>query len=374
MRVRDPNGPYAFSKWDLYKSFQTDSDTQMNLCSSASIFFIDCVFPLGHMSMDLPSVLAALSSHRVPSVTGTSIQVASPHACTPGLAGPEPSGPLIHPEQHLHGSRGYLNVVPAGCTPSLCPLGTIMEAVGTPEVTISLPLCCATEALRVFPCSSLQCPRRATIGCQGGQQCEDPSRNKVPDGWNQPVPVDGGALYELDPTNIPPSMTPLERFEVNLMDFEVGGSGEVPNPTRPEQWAPWEPRLPPEVAHNSETGCWLMQECLQREEGKDIDFLLEYFYLIRDEIYDRTYRSREENQLRNAFHQVWNALPLPKEKSREAVPGPSAPHCSSPGRDAAAELAAAVEESILEAAKQANLEIRAQGTAHAKQHTVRAHR
>ena len=73
------------------------------------------------------------------------------------------------------------------------------------------------------------------------------------------------------------------------------------------------------------------------------------------------YQSLEENQLRNAFHQVWNATPFPKGKTREAVPGPSAPHSAYPSRDAAAELAAAVEEGILEAAKQASLEIGAEG-------------
>ena len=74
----------------------------MYLCSSALLFFIDWDFSLGHMSMDLSSVLAALSSPMVPSVTGTINQVASPHGCLPGLAGPEPSGPLINPGQHLH--------------------------------------------------------------------------------------------------------------------------------------------------------------------------------------------------------------------------------------------------------------------------------
>ena len=73
----------------------------MSLCSSALIFFIDWDSSLGHMSMDLPIVLAALSSPVVPSVTGTSIQVASPQGCTPGLAGPEPSGTLIYAGQHL---------------------------------------------------------------------------------------------------------------------------------------------------------------------------------------------------------------------------------------------------------------------------------
>ena len=53
------------------------------------------------MSMDVSSDLTALSSHRVPSVTGINIQVASPQGCTPGLAGPEPSGTFIHPGQRL---------------------------------------------------------------------------------------------------------------------------------------------------------------------------------------------------------------------------------------------------------------------------------
>ena len=76
----------------------------MYLCSSALIFYIDWDFSLGHMSMDLSSVLAALSSRGVSSVTGTNIQVASPQGCTPGLAGPEPSGTFIHPGQHLQDS------------------------------------------------------------------------------------------------------------------------------------------------------------------------------------------------------------------------------------------------------------------------------
>ena len=361
VRVSNQNRPYFFSKSGLFKYFQTDSDTQMYLSSSALMFFRDWDFSLGHMSMDLSSVLAALSSSMVPSVTGTNNQVASPHGCFLGLAGPEPSGPLIYPGQHLHGSRGYLNVVPAGPTPPLGPLGTQREAVGTPEVTIVLPLCCATEALRRFPCSSPQCPRRVTIGCQGGQQCQDPSQNQPPDGWNQRVVVDGGALYDLGGTIIPSSTTPLERFEVDLMDFEVSGSGEVPNPTRPEQWAPWEPRLPKRDAHTYETACWVIQEITRREEEQEFDFLLDYFYLIRDEIYDRMYRSWEENQLSDAFHQVWNVMPFPKKKTWEAVPGPSAPHSAHPGRDAAAELAAAVEEGILEPAKQLASEIKAQG-------------
>ena len=75
----------------------------MYLCSSALIFYIDWDFSLGHMSMDLSTVFVALSSHGVPSVTGTNIRVASPQGCTPVLASPEPSGSFIHPAQHLHG-------------------------------------------------------------------------------------------------------------------------------------------------------------------------------------------------------------------------------------------------------------------------------
>ena len=98
--MRDPNRPYFFSKSDFYKSFQIDSDTQMYLCSSALIFYIDSEFSLRHMTIGLSSVLAALSSHGVLLVTGTNIQVA-PQGCTPGQAGPERSGTFSHPKQHL---------------------------------------------------------------------------------------------------------------------------------------------------------------------------------------------------------------------------------------------------------------------------------
>ena len=102
---------------------------------------MDWDFSLVHMTMDVSSVLAALSSRGAPSVTGTNIQVATPQGCTPGLANPEPSGAFIHPGQYLHGSRGYLMVVPAGPTPPLGPQCTQMDAVGTPEVTFLLSLC-----------------------------------------------------------------------------------------------------------------------------------------------------------------------------------------------------------------------------------------
>ena len=62
------------------------------------------------MSIELSSVLTALTSPMVPSVTGTNNQVASPHGCFPGLTGPEPSGPLINPGQHLQALCGQDDV------------------------------------------------------------------------------------------------------------------------------------------------------------------------------------------------------------------------------------------------------------------------
>ena len=102
MRVHNPNQQNTFSQSDLYKSFNTDSDHKIHLCSSALIFYVDWDFSLGHMSMDLSSVLAALSSHGVPSVNGTNMQVASPQGYDPVLAGIEPSHIFIHPGQQLH--------------------------------------------------------------------------------------------------------------------------------------------------------------------------------------------------------------------------------------------------------------------------------
>ena len=58
------------------------------------------------------------------------------------------------------------------------------------------------------------------------------------------------------------------------------------------------------------------------------------------------------------FVQIWEASPFPKEKTKAPVAGPSAPHPSVFIRD---DLAAAVEEGILEAARQASLEIRTEG-------------
>ena len=69
------------------------------------------------------------------------------------------------------------------------------------------------------------------------------SPNYPLDAWNQPVAVAGRALYDLGGTINPPSTTPLERSEVDLIEFHVAGPGEVPEPTHPAEWAPVEPRF-----------------------------------------------------------------------------------------------------------------------------------
>ena len=147
VHVRDPDQQYFSSKSNLSKSLKIDSETQMYLYSSSLSASMDGDFSLGDMSMELSSVLAAPCSHGVPWVTRTNMVVVAPQGCTLGPAGPEPSGTFIHPRQHLHGSTGYLNVVPPGPTTSLGPGGTQLEGVGIPEVTILLPLCRATETL-----------------------------------------------------------------------------------------------------------------------------------------------------------------------------------------------------------------------------------
>ena len=80
--VGDSNRPSLFFKLDLSNSFKIDSDTQMYLCSCASIFYVDWDFPLSHMSMDLSCDLAALASNGVPLVNATNIQVASRQGCS----------------------------------------------------------------------------------------------------------------------------------------------------------------------------------------------------------------------------------------------------------------------------------------------------
>ena len=177
--------------------------------------------------MDLSSVPAAVTSPGVPSVTGTTMQVANPQHCTPGRVGPEPYGTFIHPGQHLYGSRCYLN---AGHPPLLDPRGTQLGAAGTREVTMQFSLRCTTEAPRPLSCCSPQCPRRATTACQGDFHFQDPSPIVPP---NRPAPVDSRALYDLDGVTQHYTAALMEKLEVDLMDLEAGGLGEVLVPKRP---------------------------------------------------------------------------------------------------------------------------------------------
>ena len=62
------------------------------------------------------------------------------------------------------------------------------------------------------------------------------------------------------PSHIP--VTPLKNVEVNSLDFDVSGPGEVVEPTRPAQWDPLEPRLSQRDAHKFETGLCLVEERL----------------------------------------------------------------------------------------------------------------
>ena len=155
--------------------------------------------------------------------------------------------------------------------------------------------------------------------------------------------------------------TPLENFEVNLMDFEVAGPGEAPPPTRPNQWAPWEPRLPRGIAQNFEMGCWVGQEHLRHWEGEEFNFLIEGFCLFLEEPTIGICVSGKTINSGMCSSRSGMRLLLPRQRPRSLSPGTSAPHSFLPGRDAEAELAAAVEEGILEAAKQASLEIRTKG-------------
>ena len=116
--------------------------------------------------MDLASVVAALASVGVRvsgSTPNNNIQGDSSRACPTGLAGPEPSGTHNDPGQHFHGSRGYLNVVPLVSQPQLAPQYVPVDSATSGDVTITLPWCCANEALRGMPCASPNCPRRTQI-------------------------------------------------------------------------------------------------------------------------------------------------------------------------------------------------------------------
>ena len=317
--------------------------------------------------MDLASVVAALASVGVRvsgSTPNSSVQVDSSRACPTGLAGPEPSGTINDPGQHFHGSRGYLNVVPLVSQPQPTPQYGTVDPAASGEVTITLPWCCANEALRGMPCASPSCPRRAQISSCGDPNYPNPSRNWPSSSWNPPAYGDGNApvdLTELAGTHIPYQCPTFETIEADIDDIEMGGPGEVPSYNRPASWAQWDDHLSPEVTRNLEALealCLLATSKLIGQERIASDFLMEYFFLLQEEINTRMWWRSQEDDSFAIFLQIWEASPFPKEKTKAPVAGPSAPH---PPVSIRGDLAAAVEEGILEAARQASLEIRAEG-------------
>ena len=318
--------------------------------------------------MDLASVVAALASVGVRvsgSAPNSSVQVDSSRACPPGLAGPEPSGTTHDLGQHFPGSRGYLNVASQPFSPQPAPQYGPVDPAASGEVTITLPWCCANEALRGMPCASPSCPRRAHISSCGDPDYHyDPSRNWPSSSWNPPAYDDGNApveLTDLAGTNLPYGGPTFETIDADLNDIEMGGPGEVPSYNRPASWAHWGDHLSPEVTRNLEALealCLLATSKLIEQERIASDFLTEYFFLLQDEINTRMWWRSQEDDSFAIFLQIWEASPFPKEKGCAPVPGPSAPHPPVSIRD---DLAAAVEEGILEAARQASLEIRAEG-------------
>ena len=317
--------------------------------------------------MDLASVVAALASVGVRvsgSAPNSSVQVDSSRACPPGLAGPEPSGTIHDLGQHFHGSRGYLNVASVASQPQPAPQYGPVDPAASREVTITLPWCCANEALRGMPCASPSCPRRAHISSCGDPDYHNPSRNWPSSSWNSPAYDDGNApveLTELTGTNTPYGCPTFETTDADLNDIEMGGPGEVPSYNRPASWAHWGDHLSPEVTRNLEALealCYLASSKLIEQERIASDFLTEYFFLLQNEINTRMWWRSQEDDSFAIFFQIWEASPFPKEKVRAPVPGPSAPHPPVSIRD---DLAAAVEEGILEASRQASLEIRAEG-------------
>ena len=317
--------------------------------------------------MDLASVVAALASVGVRvsgSAPNSSVQVDSSRACPRGLAGPEPSGTIHDLGQHFHGSRGYLNVASVASHPQPAPQYGPVDPAASGEVTITLPWCCANEALRGMPCASPSCPRRAHISSCGDPDYHNPSRNWPSSSWNPPAYDDGNApvdLTELAGTNIPYGCPTFETLDADLNDIEMGGPGEVPSYNRPASWAHWGDHLSPEVTRSLEALealCYLATSKLIEQERIASDFLTEYFFLLQDKINTRMWWRSQEDDSFAIFLQIWEANPFPKEKVGAPVPGPSAPHPPISIRD---DLAAAVEEGILEAARQASLEIRAEG-------------
>ena len=71
---------------------------------------------------------------------------------------------------------------------------------------------------------------------------------KIPIGMSRPMvginqPQLTAELFVSLMESLPPyTAAPMEQFEVDLMDFEMSGPGELVVPLRPTEWAPLEPR------------------------------------------------------------------------------------------------------------------------------------
>ena len=79
-----------------------------------------------------------------------------------------PFGPDMYGRWHLHGGTGYQNVAPSHLSAPLLPQD---QGIGLPvqsDMTINLPICYATKALRGIACSNSQFPKRSKSLCQGG--------------------------------------------------------------------------------------------------------------------------------------------------------------------------------------------------------------
>ena len=282
--------------------------------------------------MDLASVVAALASVGVRvsgSTPNSSVQVDSSRACPTGLAGPEPSGIINDPGQHFHGSRGYLNVVPLVSQPQLAPQYGPVDPATSGEVTITLPWCCANEALRGMPCASPSCPRRAQISsCGDPNYHPNPSRNWPSSSWNLPAYADGNApveLTDLAGTNTPYQCPHFETIDADLNDIEMGGPGEVPSYNRPASWAQWDDHLSSEVTRNLEALealCLLATSKLIGQERIASDFLMEYFFLLQEEINTRMWwRSQEDDSFAIFCRSGRQALSR-RRRPRHLLPGP----------------------------------------------------
>ena len=220
MRLRDPNRPYSFSKSDLYKSLKIDADTQLYFCSSALTFYMDWDFSLGHISRNLSSVLADLSSHGVPFVTGTNIQIASPTGCIPGLAGPEPSGTFTHLRHDLHQPK----TVPVGCMcaqpNSVCFLtfhpsknGLLSQTPQRGRTSVVISLDCGAYKVASIP----RAPMSSRLLCKCFSEGLDSSKCFTP---HLSLPF---CTKDIPPASIPPPFFPIN--VPSIQDVTAPGVG-----------------------------------------------------------------------------------------------------------------------------------------------------